>query len=101
MSYVQALLENEEINSVLEENQEVVLETEEAISHFPKVLKSFILNNPKEFLAENIEETYKNIRVFTEVATSQFIQEVTTLYGNAISESIETPAASVAASDYI
>lgn len=99
MSYVEALLENEEINSVLEENQDVILETEEAISHFPKVLKSFILNHPTEFLAESIEETYKNIRVFTEVATSQFIQEVTTLYGNAIVEGSEEPTAS--ASDYI
>jgi len=80
MSRVQALLENEEVKTFLDGNKEAVNEAEMAIGEFPKVLKAFILEHPTEFVAENLEETRKNIRIFTEVATAQFVTEITNMY---------------------
>jgi hypothetical protein len=44
------------------------------------------LNNPEEFIGENTEETYKNMRVFAEVGTAQYIAEVSNMYGSSIQE---------------
>lgn len=100
MSHVKALLENQENISFLNENQEAVKLTEEVINKFPGILKEFINNNPNEFIAEDIEHTYKNIRIFTEVATSQFIHEITTIFASSLLETeISNPKAVV--SDYI
>jgi len=46
------------------------------IKEFPKTLKSFILANPSEFIGKNLDDTRKNIRVFTEVATAQFVNRL-------------------------
>jgi len=52
-------------------------------------LKNFTLEHPEEFLGENTEETYKNIRLFSEVATSQFMTELTHLCGSVIPEPLQ------------
>lgn len=80
MSKIQALLENEEVKTFLEGIKDVVQEAEGVIAEFPGIIKEFVLAYPKEFIAENIEETRKNIRVFTEIATAQFVTEVTNMY---------------------
>jgi len=84
MSQIQALLENEEVTEFLGSNVEMINEAEGAIAQFPTVLKQFILEHPTEFISESLDETFKNIRVFSEVASSQFITEVTSMYGNAV-----------------
>ena len=87
MSILDAIFENEDFQNVMTENQTVLTEAEQKISDFPKVLKSFILANPNEFLAENTDQTQKNIKTFTEVATAQYIQELSTV----MSESFQFP----------
>lgn len=82
---VNALLETEGA-SLVEKHEDVIIEAMTYVNDFQKDAKSFILNNPEEFIGENTEETYKNIRVFTEVATSQFISEISNLYGNSLQE---------------
>ena len=77
---IQTLLENENVKTFLKDNQEMVQEAEASLGEFPKVLKAFILEHPTEFIDSTLEETKKNIRVFTEIATAQFITEVTTMY---------------------
>jgi len=62
----------------------VVCEAISAVHDLQKELKVFILNHPEEFISESIEDTYKNIRVFTEVAVSQYVTEISNLYGNLI-----------------
>lgn len=89
MSEIQALLENENVQTFITENEEILTETEQAVQDFGKVLKSFVLSHPEEFVAENTEETFKNIRVFSEVATAQFLQEVTTLVGSGMAEDVD------------
>ena len=83
-SRIDTLLENEEIKTFLENNNDAIMEAEMAIGEFPKILKNFIMEHPQEFIAENLDETKKNIRVFSEVATAQFITEVTNMYATEV-----------------
>jgi hypothetical protein len=82
---VNALLESEG-NALVEKHEDVLVEAMSLVNDFQKTLKAFILNNPEEFIGENTEETYKNMRVFAEVGTAQFISEVSNLYGGVIQE---------------
>lgn len=86
---VNALLESEG-NAIVEKHEDVIVEAMTVVNDFQKTLKAFVLNNPQEFIGENTEETYKNIRVFSEVGTSQFIAEVSNLYGGVIQEQTVT-----------
>lgn len=81
MSAIQALLESEDGQKYFEANQELIAEADIAVNDFRKTLKAFVLQNPKEFLAESLEETSKNIAVFSEVATAQFMTEVSSICG--------------------
>ncbi|MDD4081869.1 MAG: hypothetical protein PHD05_00645 [Sphaerochaetaceae bacterium] len=85
---VTALLESEGA-ALVEAHEDVLVETIDQVQSFPKTLKSFILSNQDEFIGESVEDTYKNVRVFAEVATSQFVHEMTTLTGSLIAESSE------------
>ncbi len=82
---VNALLESEG-NVLVEKHEDVIVEAMTVVNDFQKTLKAFVLNNPQEFIGENTEETYKNVRVFSEVGTAQFIAEVSNLYGGVIQE---------------
>jgi hypothetical protein len=86
---VNALLESEG-NVLVEKHEDVIVEAMTVVNDFQKTLKAFVLNNPQEFIGENTEETYKNIRVFSEVGTSQFVAEVSNLYGGTIQEQTVT-----------
>lgn len=79
---INALLESEDAQILFENNQELITEAVEVASQFNGVLKSFVLEHPQEFLAENLEETYKNIRIFSEIATAQYLYEVSNFYGS-------------------
>ena len=85
---VNALLESEG-NALVEKHEGVIVEAMSLVNDFQKTLKAFVLNNPEEFIGENTEETYKNIRVFSEVGTAQFVAEVSNLYGGVIQEQTE------------
>jgi len=82
---VNALLESEG-NAIIENHEDVIVEAMTLVNDFQKTAKAFVLNHPEEFIGESTEETYKNIRVFSEVGTSQFVAEVSNLYGGVIQE---------------
>ena len=90
MSYLNTLLESEVAQNFIAEHEDLIAENELAVHDFRKVLKAFVLNNPQEFIGENTEQTFKNIMVFSEVATAQFMKETSTLVSGLISESTET-----------
>lgn len=74
-SYIDALMESEEMQSFVENNTQLIEESVAATHDYGKTLKAFVLENFQEFVGANLEETYKNIRLFTEVATMTFINE--------------------------
>ncbi len=82
---VNAILESEG-NKLIENHEDVIVEAMTLVNDFSKELKAFVLNHPEEFIGENTEETFKNIRTFAEVGTSQFITEISNLYGEIIQE---------------
>ncbi len=94
---IETFMENEEIKEVLSENEEIIAEADALVSDFKDVIKNFVLSNPTEFIGENIDQTVKNIRVFSEVATAQYITEVTDQAG--ANFTYPEPAASV--NDYL
>jgi hypothetical protein len=80
---VNALLESEGTKFV-DKHEDVVVEAMSLVNDFQKNIKAFILNNSSEFIGENIDDTYKNMRVFAEVASSQYVAEISNLYGSSI-----------------
>lgn len=86
---INALMESEETQNLITNNENLIMEAVEDSAEFNKILKGFVLEHPEEFLGEDTEETYKNVRIFSEVATAQFMAEVTHLYGSNISDPIQ------------
>lgn len=82
MSKLNTILESEEYQVFESENQDVINEMDYKISNFSHVAKAYVLANPGEFIAENLDETYKNIVVFTEAATAQYMAELSAMYGS-------------------
>ena len=86
IDYINALFENEEVSSLVENNQEAIQAISESVNDFGEYLKYFIAENAEEFIEPTVEDTQKNIRVFSEVAIAQYIKEQTGIYGNEIAE---------------
>lgn len=74
-SYVDALMESDDMKVFVENHNELIEEAVAATYDYGKTLKAFVLENFEEFVGANLEETYKNIRLFSEVATMTFINE--------------------------
>jgi len=81
---INALMESEDTQKLLTENEQLLTEAVGETVQFSNTLKAFVIKHPDEFLGESTQETYKNIRLFSEVATSQFLTEVTHVYGSQI-----------------
>lgn len=90
-------VENTEVKAILSENEEIINEADQMVNDFKDVIKNFVLSNPDEFIGESIDITVKNIRVFSEVATAQYITEITNQVGDKFT--YPQPAASV--NDYL
>jgi hypothetical protein len=71
---------------VFTENEEVISEMIEEVNEFPKYLKAFVLNNPTEFIGESVEETFKNVRLFSEISTAQYMTELSHIYAADVEE---------------
>jgi hypothetical protein len=76
MQVLQAIMETEEVKSIITECEDLINEAEGEVLQFPEQLKQFIINNPEEFIGENAEDTKKNIAVFTETATQHYLYNV-------------------------
>lgn len=74
-SYVDSIMESEEMQSFVETHESLIEEAVIATHDYGKTLKAFVLENFQEFVGANLEETYKNVRLFSEVATMTFINE--------------------------
>jgi hypothetical protein len=70
------LMESEEMNLFVENNQELIGETTQMVENFKEVMAGFVYNNPTVFVEANLEDMYKNIRIFSEVAIEQYLHEV-------------------------
>jgi len=79
MSDLNTLMESEEMQLFVESNQELITETGEAVETFVESLKEYVYNNPTIFIESDLEDMKKNIRLFSEVATQQFLHEITSI----------------------
>jgi hypothetical protein len=88
MDRIKALVESEDFQTFISEAGDVVSDIASEVYGFSKVLKAFALNHPEEFLDETIEDTVKNLRVFSEIATAQYITELCSINGSMIAAEI-------------
>lgn len=101
MSYIKTLMENKETQELLTEHQDLILEAGVETAKFGEVLKEYIVQNPDVFMGETLEETYKNMRIFSEVATAQFLTEMVGIYGSEVNQIEEAAATYDPLSDYL
>lgn len=100
------ILESEDVKALVENNSEMFEQAEAAVAQFPNYLKSFVMAHPDEFVSESVEETKKKISVFSEVATAQFLKEITSIVSEAANlqeaeEQAEVEAAKEELSEYL
>ncbi|MFW5799514.1 MAG: hypothetical protein ACOCZ5_00825 [bacterium] len=85
MSTLQSLLETEEAKNFLTENQDLILEAAQSVDAFGGVIKEYVVQNPDFFIESDLETTYKNIRVFSEIATAQYLTEMVAICDQEVS----------------
>ena len=88
MGQLAMILESEEYGNFVENNGDLLNEINEVVADFKEIMKTFVAEHADQFIAESMEETYKNIRVFSEVAMAQFMTEVTNIYSS-VYETVE------------
>jgi len=88
MEKIKQLLESEDAKKLIEENQLIIEAGLELVEEFKSTIKEFVMENLPEFIGENLDDTIKNIRVFAEVTTAQYMYEISNLCG-AIVESLQ------------
>ncbi len=86
MSRINTLLENESVVSMLEENTDLLEEANASFDDWYGVMVDFVMENIEDFLDENLEETSKNVYTFATFATSQYLSEVSHVYGQQLEE---------------
>lgn len=101
MSYLKSLMETEEMQTFLTEHQDLICEGAQEISEFSEVVKEYVRQNPSAFLEQNLNDTYKNIRIFSEVATAQYISELTAIYNQDIDKIEENSRLNDPLGDYL
>ena len=83
---LETIMENEQVQEMINEAEDLITEAAIEAAKFPKIVKSFILNHPEEFIGENIDDTRKNIRVFTEVATQEYFKAMSDVIAESVIE---------------
>jgi len=86
MSIIQTITESEEFGKFVEDNGDVIGEAVAKLDNFNHYLKAYAIANPDEFIGENLDQTIKNIEVFSEVATAQYMKELTETIGHDVAQ---------------
>ena len=73
MEALQVLLEDEGIQTLIDEQEGVILESSELLVEFTDVIKEEVMNNLEKFVNPgDLGATYDNIKTFTESAIASF-----------------------------
>lgn len=101
MSYLAQLIESEGTQNFLYENSALVESNIQQAGDFYGILREFIFSNVKEFIGESAEDTVKNVRVFCEVATSQFFAEISKQNEAILEQEMASRPSPVSVDDYL
>lgn len=88
MEKIKALLESEDVQVFIKDNNIIFENLAVSARDFAKILKETVLQNPMDFISENVESTYKNIRTFSEAATEQFLTESVAMLSSQMTDEI-------------
>lgn len=86
MSAILEMLTSEAGQKTLSENSDKIEMMDAMVSQFNDVLKGFVMEHMVEFMGRDIQETYKNISVFSEVANAHFMNEISAMFANTMVE---------------
>ena len=75
------------VEDFIAKNPEIISEIETRLENFRGLLKTFVYENQGEFISDSLENTYKNIRTFAEVASAQYMTELSEV-GSRISDEL-------------
>ena len=74
---LQVLLEDDQMASLITENEEPILEGSEMLMEFMDVIHEEAMSNPEKFLVPgDIKATAEGIKIFTEAAVASFLDQV-------------------------
>jgi hypothetical protein len=76
MKCLNALFENEAIQTYVDSNEKSILESTQAFHEFPETVKNFVVENLSDFIGDDVEETYENIKTFAENSAFQYLHEL-------------------------
>lgn len=79
MEKLNALMESDEMKTLVEQNQEMINEISESAAAFAESIKEYVVTNPEIFMEAEVEDIKKNIRIFAEAAMAQFMTEITSI----------------------
>jgi hypothetical protein len=74
-----AIFESESMQTYIEENEDIVLGINEIFSNFPAEVEKHVNENLSDFIGTTVHETHENIKEFTAVACSTFLNEICSL----------------------
>lgn len=78
MEMLQTLLENESIQTIINENENLILENAQIFHDYPQFIKTHIQENLENFIVPgNIKATYENMVQFTESSVVSLLEELT------------------------
>ena len=76
MECLSVLLEDEGMQSLLQEKEVDIIGGAEAFHQFPQVVKDYVVENLSDFVGSSVEETHQNITEFTETAAFQYLNDI-------------------------
>jgi hypothetical protein len=79
MRALKILLEDEGVQSFIDENEDMLVQGSGVMLEFADVIQEEVMNNLNEFVEPgDLNQTIKNIKVFTENAVASFADTLTT-----------------------
>ena len=80
---LELLLEDEAMQTLVNEHEEVITEGAEKLMEFMDVVKEEVMAHPERFIEPgDVKATYENVRIFTEAAVASYLDQVTDAIAN-------------------
>jgi len=76
MECLQAVLENEYISNYIDKNERKIYEMTSKFHAFPEIVKQYVVENLDDFVGDDLNETYENIKSFVSNSVFQYMHSL-------------------------
>jgi len=84
MKAIKALMEDQEVQTMLSEQKESIDKGTEVLYEFADVVQEHVIENLSQFIGESVADTHSNIAYFTEHAVASFADTLSQDLANAV-----------------